>query len=136
MTYEPRNRAPHIVITRWQKKADYIVLTFSDGSGAASSSFRAYAPDVNSPRDLTLSSECRLAQWFRPARHQSLQAVLMMVDDPDNPRIDPSLVTWGTGGNQAIVTRFAVPQLYEQWEFTLSLPVLTSFDRLDGRLYT
>ena len=134
MTYEPKNRPPYIAISRWQKKADYIVLTFSNGY--ASYSFRAYSPEVDSPRDIALSASCSLPQRFNQPRNQSLQAVLIIIDDPNNPRIDPSLVTWGNGGNQAVLLRFIVPQLYERWEFTVNLPVTTSFDRLDGKFST
>jgi hypothetical protein len=62
-------------------------------------------------------------------------AVLTVVDDPDHPRIDPSLVTWGTGGHQAVVIRLRVPNLWLDCRFTVNLPVLTVFDRLDGMFY-
>lgn len=130
MTYQPTNRPPRIAISRWQKKANYIVLTFHDGY--SNYAFQAYAPDVNSPRDIKMLASFELPSQFNPPRRQSLQASLVTVLDPDRPRTDPSLVTWGTGGNEAVFLRFFVPQLYERWEFVVNLPVLTTFERLDG----
>jgi hypothetical protein len=126
-----------VLLHRWQTKAGWIYLHLStykrapSGSGRkvttsrlADFQFRAYAPDVMAPADIKLQSWANVGSglWFPSGQRSPTR--LLMPEDADHPRIDPSLVTWGNGGNRAALLRF-IGSVGVRFDFTLSVNLPT-----------